>query len=126
MKRFFSILTVMAILASTSGCANGPIRNFFSGAACNSCNPPFGRLFQRSPNTVGTCASGTCGGVAPIDGSLTGGETFGSGYYNGSGTMAPIPGATGDTYPYPGTGDAGLSGYVNPPTGIAPSNSIGN
>ncbi len=136
MRKLHAVVLLALILSATSGCANGPIRKFFSGAECSTCRPPFGGLFQRSNNTVGTCSSGTCG-VTPIDGSMMGGESFGNGYLGDPNAQPPLPGATiqpgtvGDTYPYPGTtnnsgyGNPGLSGFVNPPTGIVPGTGNG-
>lgn len=79
-----------ALLVSTIGCANGPIRQWMQGAPCNTCNPQIqqpinvappcnsgcaenavgtgilGRLFNgnRNQSQIATCGSGGCS-VAP-------------------------------------------------------------
>jgi hypothetical protein len=121
MRKLLTTLALVAICCSATGCANGPIRKFFRGAPCSTCNPPFG-LFNRGSQTVGNCNDGVCGaGVAPLDGSMMGGAEFGSGLVPPGGTPGTLnPGmpATGsDTYPYPGTtGNATFGNQLNPNT----------
>jgi hypothetical protein len=114
-------------LSLLTGCANGPFQRWFRGAPCNSCNPPFGKLFQRGENTMGTCSTGTCSGVTTLDSTMSDGQNFGNGYYNatpdpgaiGSGSTNSVPSTT-DSYPYPTNANrpslgAGFDGYINPP-----------
>ena len=75
MKRVFAVLMILSVLTMT-GCANGPIRNFFRGAACHWC---------------GTAA------VAPCDTCNTGSHTsFAPGY------DAPVMPGTVESLPDPG------------------------
>ena len=60
MKRIVISTALAAVLLATSGCANGPIRQWFRGSACNSCNPPVANPFWRA-NKATTCPDGTCG-----------------------------------------------------------------
>lgn len=48
MKRVFAVIVILSTLTLT-GCANGPIRNFFRGAACRWCARPV--------NTCDTCTT---------------------------------------------------------------------
>lgn len=110
MKKQMTILLLLSVMLVSSGCANGPFRQFFRGGACNTCNPPAG-LFNRRQHTVDNCSNGVCGGVTPVDGAMIGGPTFGSGSLNPS----QYPTEQYDQYPYPGTG-SGFGGSVTPST----------
>jgi hypothetical protein len=55
MKKLTCIAAALLLL-STVGCANGPIRNFFRGAACNTCQPPFHP--SSGTGAIGTCTDG--------------------------------------------------------------------
>ena len=73
-------LLVASVTVVFSGCASGtcgprgpfanqPIRNFFRGAFCNTCNPPAGNA-NCGTNVAPGCNSGNCnlnGGMAPTD-----------------------------------------------------------
>ena len=112
MKNTMILAAVAAMLFATSGCSNGPLKRFFSGGACNSCQPVMGG--PCSSNVAGSCSDGSCGtGVfdqnpASISGAQLG-TTGGDIYYNDP--TGGIP--SGDAY--------GNSGMVTPPT-IGPMN----
>jgi len=64
-KKIIYVAACAALLIFTSGCANGPIRNFFRGGPCNTCQPPVGQPMSCGTNVAPGCASGVCGtGVA--------------------------------------------------------------
>lgn len=81
------------ILVSSVGCANGPIRQWLRGSACNSCQPPFHP--SSGAGAIGTCTDG-CGnpsaipnpiiqpnaGQATISGNITGTAPAGQPYYS--------------------------------------------
>ncbi|MEE2643230.1 MAG: hypothetical protein VX768_21555 [Planctomycetota bacterium] len=73
MKKVFAVLAVVSLLTLT-GCANGPIRNFFRGTACYMCG-------TGSASTCDTC-------------NTTGHTSFAPGY-----EMVPNPGV--DQLPNP-------------------------
>ncbi len=58
MRNLLFGLAAIGLLASTAGCANGPIRQWFRGAPCNTCNPHVGQPLGE--NFAGDCASGNC------------------------------------------------------------------
>lgn len=59
-KKVIMATTFAAIIALYSGCANGPIRNLFKGAFCNSCQPPVGQPLGCGTNYAPNCdACGT-------------------------------------------------------------------
>jgi hypothetical protein len=68
----------LAVLIGCSGCANGPLRNWFRGAPCSVCNPPIsqpidGNLIGGCTNGAcaeGSCGTGVCGGQAQHNGFL--------------------------------------------------------
>ena len=63
MRNLVLASAAIAILVSTVGCANGPIRNWLRGAPCNTCNPQFNQPHDNMLGgcNTGTCATGTCG-----------------------------------------------------------------
>lgn len=67
MRNLLLVLAAIGILASTVGCANGPIRQWLRGAPCDTCNPQFSHsagenLFGAGGGCAdGTCSTGTCG-----------------------------------------------------------------
>ena len=61
MKKFLVLLCGMALLASTVGCANGPIRQWFRGAPCNTCHPQIQRPLNVAPNCNSQCAENAVG-----------------------------------------------------------------
>ncbi len=85
MKKLICLAICATSLLMFNGCANGPMRNWFKGSACNTCAPPMGqppmnvlsgcdtgncangngnffsRLFYRGNNSVSPCATGNCG-----------------------------------------------------------------
>ena len=64
-KKLIYLAACAALIVFTSGCANGPIRNFFRGGPCNACQPPVGQPLGCGTNTAPMCNSGACGtGVA--------------------------------------------------------------
>lgn len=60
-KKVICLVTCATMLALFSGCANGPIRNWFQGAACNTCQPPVGQPIGCGTNYAPSCDSGACG-----------------------------------------------------------------
>ena len=60
MKNYLITLIGAALLVSTIGCANGPIRNWFRGAPCNACNPQIQQPLNLAPPCDG-CAENTVG-----------------------------------------------------------------
>lgn len=72
-KNIIIAMIGISIVAS-AGCANGPVRRFFSrGAACNACRPALGQSLW-GQNADSPCSNGICpdgdaieDGVAPDD-----------------------------------------------------------
>ncbi len=58
MRNLVVILAITAILGSTLGCANGPLRRWMRGAPCNTCQPPIGQPLGE--NFIGGCNTGNC------------------------------------------------------------------
>ena len=60
MRNLVLASAAIAIMVTTVGCANGPIRNWLRGAPCSVCNAPpqFG---APAGNLLSDCSSGTCG-----------------------------------------------------------------
>lgn len=110
MKRILALVLVVAMVMSTTGCANGPIGRFFRGGACSTCTPPSNRLFNWRGNTASDCASGNCPSAGMNDPYQMAPAVIGSGIQNQPGT---VPGNLG-TYPYPSGADFN-NGFVNPP-----------
>lgn len=96
MKNTIILVAIAAMFLATAGCANGPLRRFFRGSACNSCQPPMSAPF--SSNTATGCANGACGtGVydqapASIPASNLGAPSAPMQYYNdpSMGGMPPM------------------------------------
>lgn len=95
MKKIICLIASAVLILSTSGCAtnrcgnglfggglfngqllqgglfqsgplsNSPIRSFFQGAPCNTCNPPAGQMNGYSGNVAPLCNHGNCGGGSP-------------------------------------------------------------
>lgn len=65
-KKAICLITCATLLVLYSGCANGPIRNWFRGANCNTCQPPVGQPIGCGTNYAPLCDSGVCGAV-PVD-----------------------------------------------------------
>ena len=63
MRNLVLAFAAIAILTSTIGCANGPIRQWLRGAPCSTCNPQFAPQHSGILGgcNSGTCATGTCG-----------------------------------------------------------------
>lgn len=57
------LIASAAIVLLYSGCANGPLRNWYRGAACNTCQPPVGQPIGCGTNYAPLCNPGTCGSV---------------------------------------------------------------
>ena len=58
MKKFLTVLMVLSVLSMT-GCANGPIRNFFRGAACYWCGTgPKTQTVNYQPSPCTSCNTG--------------------------------------------------------------------
>ncbi len=62
MRNYLLGLAAIAILISTVGCANRPLRTWLRGAPCNTCNPQFSQ--PTGGNFLGGCSDGSCGAVA--------------------------------------------------------------
>lgn len=56
MKNLICLAAAGFLLVSTLGCANGPIRNWFRGSACNTCQPAAQPSF--GPGPLGACTDG--------------------------------------------------------------------
>ena len=63
-KKLMYLATCVALLALFSGCANRPIRSFFRGAFCNSCQPPVGQPIGCGTNYAPSCDTGACANPA--------------------------------------------------------------
>lgn len=59
MKKTLLALTVCGLICSLTGCASGPLSQWFRGAPCNSCNPPISQP-GAGLNLAPPCGSG-CG-----------------------------------------------------------------
>ena len=101
MKQLVLLVAVAAMLAMTSGCANGPMRQWFKGGACNSCQPPCGQPYGCGTNTATGCESGTCGAPASLPASSFGGEVP---YYSDSPEMYGAPAGSSDILSQPTVG----------------------
>jgi hypothetical protein len=102
MHKTLTIAILGLTIVATSGCANGPIRRFFHGAACNSCQPALGQSLwdnDTSPCDQGQCPNG-------IDNEAFEMAPAGTGVIYGQPTVDPFSGGT----------------IVNPPsnTGVLP------
>ena len=111
MKKLICLAAALILLSSV-GCANRPIRDWFRGAACNTCQPPL----HPSTGSLGTCVDGCANpsaipnpiiqpGQATISGDLIESSAPGQSYYpngdpttqgygiqpQGSGVLGPIP-----------------------------------
>ncbi len=79
MKNSIICLAAIAMLCSTVGCANGPVREFVRNAICNDgcqappADPSYGFGFDSA--STGDCATGNCSSSQPI---VHGGQDFGS------------------------------------------------
>lgn len=61
MKNRLCFLILLAVLVTANGCANGPLKRFFRGAPCNTCNPPMGGAFGQGWGGPATnCENGVC------------------------------------------------------------------
>ena len=58
MKKTLLALATAFLLVSISGCANGPLSQWFRGSACNVCNPPLGQPADYGANYASTCDNG--------------------------------------------------------------------
>ncbi len=63
MKKSIMIAILGIIILATAGCANGPLRRFFHGGACNACQPAMGQTLwgQEASEDTGSCPNGVCG-----------------------------------------------------------------
>jgi hypothetical protein len=96
MKKIICLIASTMLILSTSGCAtnrcgngllglglfsggnsqgglfqgsqlsNNPIRSFFRGAPCDTCNPPAGQVGGHGGNVAPLCNDGSCYGGAPV------------------------------------------------------------
>lgn len=98
MRKLMLFAALVGLLLPMAGCANGPVRSWFRGAACNSCQPRLVRPFWRA-NRAGMCDDGSCStevfDSAPasipadqIDGAVP--------YYEGGSNTGVLP--SGDVY----------------------------
>ena len=84
----------------TAGCANGPVRRFFSrGAACNACQPALGQSLWGGEDDDSPCSNGHC--PAPDQGADT-----------------VIPNTSGGIYGQPNFDPFSGGQIVNPPANI--------
>lgn len=59
MRNLLIGLVASALLATTVGCANGPLNRWLRGAPCSTCNPTINQPL--GGNFAGGCTNGTCG-----------------------------------------------------------------
>ena len=122
MRNLILASAAIAILVSTVGCANGPIRKWFRGAPCNTCNPHFN---QPQDNMIGgcntgACSTGTCGtGVcspAPTGSGILGGLF--NNQQNADALPASIPASSFENAPADLYGNTNSVGRIElPPSG---------
>ena len=86
----------------TAGCANGPVRRFFTrGAACNSCQPALGQsLWGGNDDDDSPCSNGVCHGSSQ----------------SGSATESAVPNGSGVIYGQPNFDPFSGGQIVSPPT----------
>lgn len=60
MHKYITIAILGLTITATAGCANGPIRRFFHGAACNSCQPAMGQSLWNNSGGDNACGNGRC------------------------------------------------------------------
>ena len=60
-KKLPMLLACAAMLSMMAGCANRPVRDFFRGAFCNTCQPPVGQPLGCGTNYAPACDTGACG-----------------------------------------------------------------
>ena len=108
MRSLVLAIAVIAILSSTVGCANGPIRQWLRGAPCSACNPQFnapaeGNFFSSASSSTcptGNCASGVCSTGQPTgSGVLSGSFNRNQGSSISGGLPASIPASSFDNAP---------------------------
>lgn len=94
MRKSITIAILGISTLAATGCANGPIRKFFHGAACNSCQPAMGNTVwgqDESPCADGQCPSpvlpGPAGEIAPGESGII----YGQGYDPFSGSQIVTP-----------------------------------
>lgn len=77
MRKNITIAILGFSILVTTGCANGPIRRFFRGGACNACQPAVGNTVwdDESPCADGNC-SGSAGEIAPGESGIIYGQGF--------------------------------------------------
>lgn len=61
MKKYLITLVGAALLVSTIGCANGPLRQWRRGAPCNTCNPQIQQPLNVAPSCNSGCAEDAVG-----------------------------------------------------------------
>ncbi len=92
MRNLVLASAVIAILASTVGCANGPIRQWLRGAPCSTCNPQFAPQHE---SVIGGCNSGTCGtGILSSSQAQPVGNGLLSGIFGGQQNASALPPAS--------------------------------
>ncbi len=118
MRNALFSLAMVGLILSTTGCANGPFRQWNRGAACNTCNPPMCQPPECGTNIAVPCENG-CN---------SGGGWF-SNWFGRRPNTAPVsvPGdsfgyANGVSY-YGGTNvtNSTISPMLNSPATIAPA-----
>ena len=60
MKKILIMMCSVALLVSTIGCANGPLRQWLQGAPCNACNPQIQQPLNVAP-PCNNCAENAVG-----------------------------------------------------------------
>lgn len=100
----------LSVLATT-GCANGPVRRFFRGGACNACQPAVGQtLWGQDSDDNSSCPNGVCGQNQ---------ETLGGNVLPGPAQSQPgtDPNSSGVIYGQPNFDPFSGGQMVNPPAG---------
>ncbi len=97
MKNVILCIAIGAVLSATIGCANGPIRNFFRGSSCNTCQPPA----QPNMGFDNSCANGTCSTSSYMNDSYIQNDPYMNGSKAGGATINP---PVFDGYEFPNTG----------------------
>lgn len=113
MKKAFLVLGLAILTIAPTGCSRGPIRQFFRGSSCNTCQPPLGRFWGANSNTITNCEGDNCdlnGGSE----NAVGTGTMETGYYD-QGLQGSQPGIMNSWQADPNNGGS-LGNAITPPT----------
>ena len=102
-KKLTLLAFVAVALLLNSGCANGPIRNLFQGAFCNSCQPPVGQPLGCGTNYAPACDA--CGTGVAVEGAPIGDVPVSAPFVE---SAAPYTAPQGNFYSEPTLSDQGF------------------